>query len=308
MIGDVMLRRNDFIFTRRNLLLAGTAALGWSANTKSPTPMCALAAEQEEGPYYIDESTVRSDITEEKPGVPLRLRVSLVDAKRCEPLDHAAIDIWHCDALGVYSGFMANNPDGPQGGGPGPRSRGPGGPGGPGGQGQFGPPDFDPRNFPPPGAGPQRRPRQLDTSRFLRGVQLTDNYGRVVFATLYPGWYSGRAIHIHLKVRLGSRLVETKSTGGHLCHTGQLFFPEEITADVARLEPYANRLRVHRTLQSEDGVFQGQHGGGSMLDLVRLEKGSNAAGFVATVTLAVDPDATPPPVHAFGPGGPPPPR
>jgi hypothetical protein len=105
-------------------------------------------------------------------------------------------------------------------------------------------------------------------------------------------------------------MIDAKSNGGHICHTGQLFFPEELTADVAKLEPYANRLQVHRTLQSEDGIFNGQYGAGSMLDLVRLEKSSNAAGFLATVTLAVDPDATPPPVHPFGPSGPggPPPR
>jgi hypothetical protein len=134
----------------------------------------------------------------------------------------------------------------------------------------------------------------------LRGVQFADNRGRVEFATLYPGWYFGRAIHIHLKVHLGSHLSDAKTTGGHVCHTGQLFFPEEVTSDIARLEPYSTRLQVHRTLQSEDGIFNGQHGAASMLELVRLEKGSNAAGFLATVTLAVDPQATPSPVHPFG--------
>ena len=269
--------------------------MAWG-QTKLETPACALAAEQEQGPYYIDESALRGSITEGKPGVPLQLRVQLVDAKRCEPLDDAAVDIWHCDALGVYSGFTSMNPDGPPGGmGPGLFGRGPGGPRGPGADEQG--PGFDPRGFrPPDGPGPPR-PRHLDASRFLRGVQVTDNRGRVEFATLYPGWYSGRAIHIHLKVHLGN----------HVCHTGQLFFPEEITADVAKIEPYATRLKVHRTLQSEDGVFNGQHGAASMLNLARLEKGSNIAGFFATVTLAVDPEATPAPVRPFGPGGPPPP-
>jgi hypothetical protein len=78
-------------------------------------------------------------------------------------------------------------------------------------------------------------------------------------------------------------------------------------ADVAKLEPYATRLQIHRTLQSEDGVFRGQHGGDSMLELARLEKGETAAGFLATVISAVDPEATPRPIQPFGPGGPPPP-
>jgi protocatechuate 3,4-dioxygenase beta subunit len=267
-------------FTRRSLLLAGTSALVWG-DTKPRTPACALTAEQEEGPYYIDESAVRGDITEGKPGLPLQLRIQLVDAKRCEPIKNAAVDIWHCDALGVYSGFGANSPDGPPGGGPPPDGFGP-------------PPDFGRRGLGPPGPPPGMRSRRLDANRFLRGVQFADKSGRIEFATLYPGWYSGRAIHIHLKVHLG----------GHVCHTGQLFFPEDITADVAKLDPYATRLQVHRTTQSEDSIFNGQHGSGSMLDLVRLEKGVNSRGFLATVTLAVDPEATPPPVRGFGPGGP----
>ena len=131
--------------------------------------------------------------------------------------------------------------------------------------------------------------RQTDTKRFLRGVQVTNEEGIVEFATLYPGWYFGRAIHIHLKVHLG----------GHVSHTGQLFFPEDVTADIAKLEPYAKRLNVHRTTQTADHIFQSQHGSESMVQLARLKKGSNADGFVAKVTLAVDPEATPAPVGGF---------
>ena len=76
------------------------------------TPACILIAEQEVGPYYIDGEALSQNITEGRPGLPLTLRVALVDAKRCSPLSHAAQDIWHCDALGVYCGFTANSPDG----------------------------------------------------------------------------------------------------------------------------------------------------------------------------------------------------
>jgi protocatechuate 3,4-dioxygenase beta subunit len=138
-------------------------------------------------------------------------------------------------------------------------------------------------------------------------VQITDVHGSVEFATIYPGWYSGRAIHIHLKVHLGTLVIDARSSGGHVSHTGQLFFPEEITADIVKLEPYATRLQIHRTSQNEDGIFNGQHGAASVLDLARLEKGSNTAGFSASITLAVDPEATPSPVRPFGPGGPRPP-
>ena len=67
--GALALRPDQLSFTRRSLLSAGTSALAWG-NIKPQTPACALTAEQEEGPYYIDESAVRRNITEGKPGVP----------------------------------------------------------------------------------------------------------------------------------------------------------------------------------------------------------------------------------------------
>jgi protocatechuate 3,4-dioxygenase beta subunit len=253
-------------------------ALG-AARTTSAMPGCTLTPEQEQGPYYIDTGQLRSDITEAKPGVPLKLRIALVGAKDCAPLANAAVDIWHCDAGGVYSGIAAGGP-GP--GGRGPGGRGPGrGPGGP-------PPDFGPQGFGPPPS------RISNEARFLRGVQVTNESGVVEFTTIYPGWYEGRTIHIHLKVH----------TGGHVSHTGQLFLPEEITDDVARLEPYVSRKGVHRTTQAEDMVFQGQHGASSMTALTRLQNASNAGGFRASATLAVDPEASPAPVGFGGGRGP----
>jgi len=244
------------------------------------TPACVLTTEQEEGPYYINYENLRRDITEGKPGVPLRLKIALMHAKRCTPLPDAALDIWHCDAVGVYSGFTANHP---------------GGPGGRGGR-PPGPPPFGP---PPDGFGPPPGgKRTVDATRFLRGIQTTDSNGMAEFTTIYPGWYEGRTIHIHLKVH----------TGGHVSHTGQLFFPEDITARIAQLQPYAKHQDVHLTTQDEDHVFEDEHGASGMVTLSRLEAKADAAGFIATVTLAVDPEATPEPVGMRGPGFPPPQR
>jgi hypothetical protein len=67
---------------------------------------------------------------------------------------------------------------------------------------------------------------------------------------------------------------------------GQLFFPEEITEEVSRLEPYTTRLNVHRTLQSEDMVFTSQQGGAGMLRMEHQHKRTSADGFTAAVTLA----------------------
>lgn len=67
-------------------------------------PDCVLTPGQEEGPFYIDLTQVRQDIVENRPGVPLALALTVVDSTTCEPIRDAAVDIWHCDALGVYSG------------------------------------------------------------------------------------------------------------------------------------------------------------------------------------------------------------
>ncbi len=65
---------------------------------------CVLTPESTEGPYYIDGKKVRRDIREGRPGVRLTLRATVVDASTCKPIKGAAVDIWHCDAGGAYSG------------------------------------------------------------------------------------------------------------------------------------------------------------------------------------------------------------
>jgi protocatechuate 3,4-dioxygenase beta subunit len=77
---------------------------------------CTLTAEQTEGPYYFDADSIRSDIREDREGTPLRLAIRVRDADSCEPLKNAVVDLWHCDALGSYSGFEAASGGGPGGG------------------------------------------------------------------------------------------------------------------------------------------------------------------------------------------------
>jgi protocatechuate 3,4-dioxygenase beta subunit len=62
-----------------------------------------LAPEQTEGPYYVDDAALRRDVTEGRPGVPLTLRLTVVNVSSCKPIKGAAVEIWHCDAGGVYS-------------------------------------------------------------------------------------------------------------------------------------------------------------------------------------------------------------
>jgi protocatechuate 3,4-dioxygenase beta subunit len=77
---------------------------------------CKLTPELTEGPYYFDVDSIRSDIREDREGMPLRLRIRVRENGSCEPLENAVVDIWHCDANGVYSGFESASMGGPGGG------------------------------------------------------------------------------------------------------------------------------------------------------------------------------------------------
>lgn len=204
-------------------------------------PDCMLTPGQEEGPFYIDLAQIRQDIVESRPGVPLALALTVVDSGTCEPIRDAAVDIWHCDALGVYSGEPSEGSEG---------------------------------------------------ETYLRGIQLTDGNGLAEFATIYPGQYPGRTTHIHVKVHIGGRQSDGTYSGGHISHTGQLFTSDRRDAEVFALAPYT-RTTAEITPRNTDGIFRGQGGSSSVLALARDGNSLARDGFTASVTLGVDPSATP---------------
>ena len=206
---------------------AGAAMLGhisrvYSASNAAPdikAPHCVMTPKQTEGPYFIDERLRRSDIRVEpsdggiRPGLPLTLslRVSSIQNRRCVPFAGAVVDVWHCDATGVYSD---TNDAG--------------------------------------GAG----------KKFLRGYQISDEDGRVRFTTIYPGWYPGRAVHVHFKIR-----AESSSGKAHE-FTSQLYFDDGLTDRIHAQQPYASK-RGRRLKNHEDGIFRN---GGSQLILAVVEQ------------------------------------
>jgi protocatechuate 3,4-dioxygenase beta subunit len=223
---------DDLRLTRRGSLaaaFAGVLALtGWkareshasggSAALASGAVACVLKPELTEGPYYIAGERVRRNITDGRPGLQLALRLRVLDASTCKPIAGAAVDIWHADAGGVYSGF---------------------------------------------GAGSGSR-------TFMRGVQRTDASGIASFQTVYPGWYRGRAVHIHVKVHVAGSVV----------HTGQLFFPDALTDAVYRRSPY-NR-RPGRDLRNADDSIFVNGGRRSLLSLRR-----QGSGYVGSIAMGV---------------------
>ncbi len=99
------------------MLLGGAAAL-WApgcSRAQAPPPAsadgrsCVLTPELDEGPYFLDDARFRSDIREGKPGVPLVLVLALIEARTCRPVPNAAVDLWHCDGGGLYSGFTSES-------------------------------------------------------------------------------------------------------------------------------------------------------------------------------------------------------
>src|SRR5260221_6904584 len=105
------LKGRDFV----GLTFAQTAT---PAATLEPTALdCVASPSMTEGPYFVDELLKRVDIRTDptdnavRPGIPLKLEVRVfnVNGDACSPLKDAVIDIWHCDAQGLYSDEAANN-------------------------------------------------------------------------------------------------------------------------------------------------------------------------------------------------------
>ncbi len=259
--------------SRRDLLKIGAAALAAGALTlRMPafagaqdaadpaTDLCLLTPEQTAGPFYLPVELLREDITEDRPGLPLRLRIAVADVTTCQPLANAAVDIWHCDAQGFYSGVAAR-----------------------------------------PGAGANEE-GDSGSGTFLRGIQLTDDDGVAEFITIYPGWYSGRAVHIHMMVHVGGTAeAEGIATpegspigtyeGGHVAHVGQLYFEDAVSDEVfASIEAYAGRDDNQRVRNDQDGILAGQlDEPGFVMTLTPVTEGSLADGLVGEITVGIDP-------------------
>ncbi|MGY1499385.1 intradiol ring-cleavage dioxygenase [Streptomyces sp. QTS52] len=255
----------------------GSLPAGTPSGTPSGTPEACyvLTTETTEGPYYIDVDKLRQDVTEDEEGIPLTLRLKVIDAETCRPVRNAAVDIWHCSALGVYSGYegMGN--------------------GGGGGTPPSGEPTDVPTGPPPtggPGGGGGGHQEPTDDERYLRGTWRTDRHGYVTFRTVFPGWYRGRCVHIHVKVHVDGTWTDAGYEGGHTCHTGQLFFDEESVLLSAEVAPYSTNTATRTTLD-EDTIYPDNGAEGGLLRL-RYKKRDIGRGVHAELTMGVAPDET----------------
>jgi protocatechuate 3,4-dioxygenase beta subunit len=175
-----------------------------------------LTPDLTEGPYWLDEKLHRVDVRANtasaaslpgvaQAGVPLALTINVFDAdKDCAALNGAAVDIWHANAAGLYSGEASQ------------------------------------------GAGGGTIESDTSGQNYLRGYQVTGVDrglksaavdGQVTFQTIWPGWYTGRAIHIHVRVRTYNADGSAK-----LNYTTQIFFSDSANDTVlSGAAPYRSR-------------------------------------------------------------------
>ena len=230
--------RREMLYSVGSLVALGMLGCGGStptspssnASTNSTNSSCSVTPALTEGPYFVDERLNRSDIRSDpasgiiRAGVPLSLVIRLTQVTpngACVALPGALVDLWHCDALGVYSDIGS-----------------------------------------------------ASGQKFLRGYQLSDANGVAQFATIYPGWYQGRAVHLHFKVRT------TPGAASGLEFTSQMFFDEALTDSVYAQSPYNTRGR-RDTLNTTDGIYRS---GGSQL-VVPL--GAAGGGYEGTFNVGV---------------------
>ncbi|WP_188190110.1 dioxygenase family protein [Nonomuraea sp. SYSU D8015] len=217
---------------------------------------CTLTATTTQGPYYFDADKVRSDIREDRQGTRLRVAIKVQDSETCKPLPNAVVEIWHCDAAGLYSGAEAASQ-------------------GQGGGSAGNPPSGNPPTGAPPsrgtgGGGDMADLTPTDDKRYLRGAQVTNSDGIVEFTTIWPGWYRGRTIHIHAMVHFSNERVLTT----------QIMFDETANSKIMAMAPYSEH-EGRDTFNDNDNIYE---------DSMLMKVTEDGDGYLGAIVFAADSD------------------
>ncbi|MBS9428256.1 intradiol ring-cleavage dioxygenase [Photorhabdus akhurstii] len=248
-------RRN---FLKSSAAITATAALAPMSLARAEAKLssqhgigiCTLAPEQISGPYFRNDKIVRRDITDSELGIPFLLKITVMDEKTCKPVDNLFVDIWHCNSRGKYSGWTYISPD------------------------------------VVPNVEGIASANRTDDKSFLRGAQPSDKNGVVNFTTIYPGFYAGRATHIHIAIRKLSTNITDKE---HFAFVGQMYFPEEINSEVYKYDLYSKR-RVIRTKNNEDTYFKNMNGHLSEIKITKIDEYDINRGILGEIILSIDLD------------------
>ncbi|HTX29829.1 MAG TPA: hypothetical protein VMD09_00495 [Solirubrobacteraceae bacterium] len=236
--------------------LAGPALFRALDGTAVAATTCAkLTPELTEGPYWVNTMLHRADVRANshggghQTGVPLALTINVVDSsKDCQPVNGLAVDIWHANAHGLYSDESSQQAGGGTSGG------------------------------------------DTIADNWLRGYQITGEdrgirskpvRGQVSFKTIWPGWYTGRAIHIHVRVRKLSQHGATIAG-----YTTQIFFSDADNDHVLTdATPYNSRSpQKDPTTDENDTVLSSAD---DATNIVKV-RGTIGHGYAATFNISVD--------------------
>ena len=188
----------------------GTASMTAKATYPNPfacgaQSVCTVTCELTEGPCYDADSVVIQDISYGYDGLPMRLYFQVLD-ETCAPVANATIDVWHVSPVGKYSGDDTVNED----------------------------VSFCTGND-----------TAFTSALYFRGKQTTDANGVLYFDSCYPGWYSGRTVHIHLTI----------SVAGVAYVTTQLCFDDSLDDSIIAAQPTYDTRGGRDTTNTTDTVF-----------------------------------------------------
>lgn len=255
-------------------------------NSVSADAACSADSELTEGPYFVREEYIRSDLTDGYPGIPLELTLKIYDVNTCSLANQGlVVELWGSNSFGQYAGMTGISPD----------------------TGRL--------------VGTCLNTSKTDVSAcltdlytFNRGVQVDSaGAGSVTFATIMPGYYSGRTAHFHLMVHaIGDGLNEqeraaissaptgaaTASAGvvyagqNSTRHIGQLFFQDSIIENAFSALPSiypspSSGRNVSYITYENDGIAQ-QASGRGLIDITYVDSSDITKGLVGTVNIYVD--------------------
>jgi protocatechuate 3,4-dioxygenase beta subunit len=189
----------------------GTASMTAKASYPNPftaaaTPnACAMMCELQQGPCWDSKAEERQDISDGLAGLPTRLQLRVLD-ESCKPIVGAVVDVWHVSPVGKYSGN-----------------------------------DYAHENV----AFCTENEPDFKSHKYFRGKQTSDANGVVTFDSCFPGWYHGRAIHVHAMI----------TVSGEAFLTTQLCFDDALNAEIISTQPIYSARGMLDTTDEHDGVF-----------------------------------------------------